>query len=143
MIEDILQLSLVRLYTPETLGVVLALALSSFFGRFALSLFRKDDLSKLPLVNGKKWWQLTAAKQKQYYCDHAKDMVDDAFKNVSHPRQYQENDLGSFDNSSPASRLVLLSISRPTTASNFFYPPIMRMASKTTRHWILVAPFRK
>jgi hypothetical protein len=83
MIEDILRLGLVRLYTPETLGIVIALALSSFFGRFALSLFKKDDISKLPLVNGKKWWQLTAAKQKQHYCDHAKDIVDDAFKNVS------------------------------------------------------------
>ena len=90
MIEDILRLSLVRLYTPETFGVVLALALSSFFGRIALSLFQKDDLSKLPLVNGKKWWQLTAAKQKQYYCDHAKDIIDNNFENVSHLLQHQE-----------------------------------------------------
>jgi hypothetical protein len=52
MIEDILRLGLVRLYTPETLGIVIALALSSFFGRFALSLFKKDDISELPLVNG-------------------------------------------------------------------------------------------
>ena len=84
MIEDVLWLGLVRLYTPETLGLVIALALSSFFGRFALlSLFGKDDISKLPLVNGKKWWQPTATKQKQHYCNHAKDIIDDTFENVS------------------------------------------------------------
>ena len=82
MIEDVLRPGLVSLYTPEALGIVLALALSSFIGRFTLSLFQKDDLSKFPLVNRKKWWELTAAT-KQYSYDHAKDIFDDTPKNVN------------------------------------------------------------
>ena len=46
MIVYVLRPGLVSLYTLEALGIVLALALSSYVGRFALSLFQKDDLSK-------------------------------------------------------------------------------------------------
>ena len=70
MTENVLRPGLVSLYTLEALGIVLALALSSFAGRFALSLFQKDGLSKFPLVNGKPY-------------DHAKDIFDDTPKNVN------------------------------------------------------------
>ncbi len=142
MIEDILRVGLVCLYKPETLGIIIAFALSSLFGRFALSFIKHDDVSKFPLVNGKKWWQLTAGKQKQNYCDHAKDIVDETFKNVGYSF-LNPKELGSADMLLPASRLALLFSFKPITASNFFYQPILQMVSETTRRWTLVARCRK
>lgn len=84
MIEDALLAALQRFSSPEGLGVIIALALSAILGR--LTIFaRKDNngISSLPLVNGKKWWQLTAKEQRKKFCDHAKEILDDALVNVS------------------------------------------------------------
>ncbi|KAI3539369.1 p450 monooxygenase [Colletotrichum abscissum] len=83
MIEDALLAALQQFFSPEGLGVVIALALSAILGR--LTIFaRKDenDISSLPLVNGKKWWQLTAKEQRKTFCNHAKEILDHALLNV-------------------------------------------------------------
>ncbi|RYP65121.1 hypothetical protein DL771_008463 [Monosporascus sp. 5C6A] len=84
MITDIFLTALYRLSTPESLGIILALALSTIFGRIAVSAYKNRDLAKLPLVNGKKWWQLTSKEQRTRFCTQAKYMIDDAFVNEFH-----------------------------------------------------------
>lgn len=78
MITDVF----LKLSTPESLGVILALALGSVVVRLVVSAWKNRDLARLPLVNGKKWWQLTSKEQRMNFCTQAKYMIDDAFVNV-------------------------------------------------------------
>ncbi|KAI1843488.1 hypothetical protein JX266_010314 [Neoarthrinium moseri] len=83
MMEDALLAGLQRFLSPEGLGVIIALSLSAIVGRLAvLSRNRSNDISKLPLVNGKKPWQWTAREQREKFCLHAKEIIDDALANV-------------------------------------------------------------
>lgn len=71
-----------RLFEGYNLKAAITLVLSALIGRY-FYLRSKDDLGKLPLVNGKKWYQFTANKQRAAFVGSAKNIIDDALANVS------------------------------------------------------------
>ena len=71
-----------RLSNSETVGIITA-AIVAIVVRFAFGTYKGKHINKLPLVNGRKWWQWRAKEQKLKFCTEAKKIIDDGFANVS------------------------------------------------------------
>lgn len=125
--------------------VVLALAPTAFallicavLAKVVLAFGRSDDVAKLPLVNGKKWWQFTASKQKQNYCKQAKEIIDRSFKEVS------SSDITCIKLLiSDPTRSEMLSVYRQTMELSCFCQQTMPTALVITKLWISVVRSRR
>ena len=128
-----------HLCTLEALRMTIILTLSTLI---AMKFLWKDDLSKYPLINGKRPWELFYSNQKSRFVSNAKGLIEEGFARVSgcseEPRIQPPPMLTCFLNS-PTKPFASWQTMGPTSSSLLN----MQMRSRTTKIWTLVGLVQK